>query len=193
MPRGDRATARSRRSAGHLLPRRREGRYPLPRPGARVRQPERAVLQRQYSGGSGTGGGAVAATRMISIIGLKNAGKTTFLVALASELVHRKFRVMTIKHGSHPADMDQKGKDTWRHWHEGKAERVLMESPGQRVLFERTAKEADPIALARRYLDGAEIVLVEGFKRARLPKIEGYRLAAGPEPIFDAKLHQPGG
>src|SRR3989441_7600275 len=80
---------------------------------------------------------------MISIIGLKNAGKTTFLVALASELVRRKFRVMTIKHGSHPADMDQKGKDTWRHWHEGKAERVLMESPGQRVLFERTAERSE--------------------------------------------------
>src|SRR2546425_10659850 len=69
---------------------------------------------------------------------------------------------------------------------------VLMEAPGERVLFERTAQEADPIALARRYLDGAEIVLVEGFKRARLPKIEVYRLAAGPEPIFDAKLHQSG-
>src|SRR2546425_7271322 len=37
---------------------------------------------------------------------------------------------------------------------------VLMEAPGERVLFERTAQEADPIALARRYLDGAEIVLV---------------------------------
>jgi molybdopterin-guanine dinucleotide biosynthesis protein MobB len=46
---------------------------------------------------------------MISIIGLKNAGKTTFLVAPAAELARRKFRVMTIKHGSHPADMDQQG------------------------------------------------------------------------------------
>jgi len=128
---------------------------------------------------------------MISIIGLKNAGKTTFLVALASELVRRKFRVMTIKHGSHAADMDQKGKDTWRHWHEGKAERVLMESPGQRVLFERTAKESDPLSLARRYLSEADIVLVEGFKRAPLPKIEVYRTVAGPMPIFDAAVHDP--
>ncbi len=133
----------------------------------------------------------MAATRMISIIGLKNAGKTTFLVALASELVRRKFRVMTIKHGSHPADMDQKGKDTWRHWHEGKAERVLMESPGQRVLLERTAEQSDPITLARRYLSEADIVLVEGFKRARLPKIEVYRTVAGPKPIFDEAVHDP--
>jgi len=120
----------------------------------------------------------VAATRMISIIGLKNAGKTTFLVALAAELVRRKFGVMTIKHGSHPADMDQKGKDTWRHWHEGRVERVLMEAPGQRVLFERTEAESDPITLAQRYLSDADIVLVEGFKRAPLPKIEVYRTVA---------------
>ncbi len=133
----------------------------------------------------------MAATRMISIIGLKNAGKTTFLVALAAELVRRKFRVMTIKHGSHPADMDQKGKDTWRHWHEGKAERVLMEAPGQRVLFERTSADSDPITLAQRYLSDADIVLVEGFKRARLPKIEVYRAAAGPKPIFDPAVHDP--
>src|SRR2546425_4494841 len=98
---------------------------------------------------------------------------------------------MTIKHGTHPADMDQRGKDTWRHWHEGKAERVLMEAPGERVLFERTAQESDPIVLARRYLDGADIVLAEGFKRAPLPKVEVYRLAAGPDPIFDPKTHDP--
>ena len=133
----------------------------------------------------------MAATRMISVIGLKNAGKTTFLVALAAELVRRKFRVMTIKHGSHPADMDQQGKDTWRHWHEGKAERVLMESPGQRVLFERTTEESDPVTLARQYLTGADIVLVEGFKRAPLPKIEVYRRAAGPQPVFDPAVHDP--
>jgi molybdopterin-guanine dinucleotide biosynthesis protein B len=133
----------------------------------------------------------VAATRIISIIGLKNAGKTTFLVALAAELVRRKFRVMTLKHGSHPADMDQKGKDTWRHWHEGKAERVLMEAPGQRVLFERTSAESDPITLAQRYLSDADIVLVEGFKRAPLPKIEVYRKVSGPKPIFDQAVHDP--
>lgn len=133
----------------------------------------------------------MAATRLISIIGHKNAGKTTLLVALGAELARHKFRVMTIKHGSHPADTDQRGKDSWRHWHEGLADRVLMEGPGQRVLWERTQQESDPIALARRYLDGADIVLAEGFRRAPLPKIEVYRLAAGPDPIFDPKVHDP--
>lgn len=126
----------------------------------------------------------MAATRIISIIGKKDAGKTSLVVALASEL-RRKFRVMTIKHGTHAADLDQRGKDTWRHWHEGKAERVLLESPGARVLFERTDHEADPIALTRRYLDGADIVLAEGFSAHPLPKIEVFRTVCGDAPIYD--------
>src|SRR5438128_6439111 len=184
-----RAAARARRPAGDRLPRRCEGRYTTARTGARAGRPGSCVLSRDRCGGSGTGGGGVAATRMMSIIGRKNAGKTTLLVALAAELVRRKFRVMTIKHGTHPADTDQRGKDSWRHWHEGHAERVLMEGPGQRVLWERTEQESDPIALARRYLGGADIVLVEGFKAAPLPKIEVYRLAAGAEPLFDPAVH----
>src|SRR6266516_319689 len=183
------AASRARRPAGDRLPRRCEGRYTTARTGARAGRPGPAVLQREHSGRSRTGGGGVAATRMISIIGRKNAGKTTLLVALAAELVRRKFRVMTIKHGTHPADTDQRGKDSWRHWHEGRADRVLMEGPGQRVLWERTEHESDPVALTRRYLEGAEIVLVEGFKGAPLPKIEVYRLAAGPEPLFDPAVH----
>ena len=127
----------------------------------------------------------MAAARMMAIVGRHNAGKTTLLVALAAEFVRRKLRVMTLKHGTHTPDLDQKGKDSWRHWHEGKAERVLLEAPGQRVLFERTSAEGDPFALAQQYLDGADVVLVEGFTQARIPKIEVYRQVCGPEPLFD--------
>ena len=127
----------------------------------------------------------MAATRIISVIGKKDAGKTTLVVALANEL-RRKRRVMTLKHGTHAMDMDQKGKDTWRHWNEGKAERVLLEAPGERVLFERTDHEGDPVTLAQRYLDGADIVLVEGFSAHPLPKIEVFRRACGDQPIYDA-------
>jgi molybdopterin-guanine dinucleotide biosynthesis protein MobB len=124
-------------------------------------------------------------TRILSIIGRKNSGKTTLAVALASELVRRGHRVMTIKHGHHPADADRKGSDTWRHFHEGKAERVLIASPQLRVLFERSADDYDPVALARQYMHGADIVLTEGYKAAPLPKIEVYRKAVADTPIYD--------
>jgi molybdopterin-guanine dinucleotide biosynthesis protein B len=126
----------------------------------------------------------VAATRIVSIVGRQNAGKTTFLVALAAELRRRKFRVMTIKHATHSIELDTPGKDTWRHFKEGQAERVLLEAPGERVLFERTTATGDPVALAERYLNDADIVLCEGFTEALLPKIEVSRRVAGP-PIWN--------
>jgi len=126
----------------------------------------------------------VAATRIVSIIGRQNAGKTTLLVALANELRRRQFRVMTIKHATHQMQLDTEGKDTWRHFQEGRAERVLLEAPGERVLFERTTETGDPVALAEQYLGGADIVLCEGFTSAPIPKIEVSRRVAGP-PIWN--------
>ena len=128
----------------------------------------------------------MASTRILSIIGRKNAGKTTLTVALASELARRGRRVMTIKHGHHPADVDRPGSDSWRHFHEGRAERVLIASPDLRVLFERTPDEYEPMALARRYLADADIVLAEGYKHAPIPKIEVFRPSVAKTPIYDA-------
>ena len=121
----------------------------------------------------------MATARVMSVIGRKDSGKTTLVVALAQEFARRRLAVATIKHGHHPALADQKGKDTWRHYHEGRAARVLIESPGQRVLFERIEEESDPLTLARRFMPDADIILVEGFKSAPLPKIEVCRTKAG--------------
>lgn len=134
----------------------------------------------------------MATTRIISVVGRKNAGKTTLAVALASELGRRGHRVMTIKHGHHPAEADRRGSDTWRHFHEGRAERVLIASPDLRVLFERSPDEYDPIALTRRYMHGADIVLTEGYKASTLPKIEVFRRAAASQPLYDPQAPNAG-
>ena len=125
----------------------------------------------------------MAGTRICSIIGRKDAGKTTLAVALSAEFARRKRRVMTIKHASHPAQMDTPGTDSWRHFNEGKSERVVLACPEERYILERSADDLDPVALAKRYLDGADIVLVEGFKLAPLPKVEIWRKAVGGIPL----------
>ena len=129
----------------------------------------------------------MAATRIISIIGKKNAGKTTLAVALGSEYARKGRRVMTIKHATHPADVDRAGTDSYRHFHEGKAERVLIASPDLRVILERSPDDTDPITLARRYFEGADIVLVEGFRAAPLPKIEVFRREASDTPLYNPR------
>jgi len=125
------------------------------------------------------------ATRIISIIGRKNAGKTSLVVAMASEFTRRGKRVMTIKHATHPAALDTPGTDTFRHFHEGKAERVLIASPEIRAVIERSADDTGPVALARRYFADADIVLVEGFKKEPIPKIEVYRREVADSPLYD--------
>jgi molybdopterin-guanine dinucleotide biosynthesis protein B len=127
----------------------------------------------------------VAATRIISIIGRKNTGKTTLTVALAAELARRGRRVMTMKHAHHLAEVDREGTDSFRHFHEGRAERTLLVAPDLQVLFLRAADRYDPIGLAREHLSDAEIVLVEGFKHAPLPKIEVYRPSVAKDPLYD--------
>ena len=130
----------------------------------------------------------MAGTRVISIIGRKDAGKTTLTVALAAEFARRGKRVMTLKHGSHTPALDVDGTDTWRHYNEGRAERTLLSGDGGLVLFDRTPDGYDPLALVRRFLSDADIVLVEGYKRAALPKIEVWRRALPQGPVFDPSL-----
>jgi molybdopterin-guanine dinucleotide biosynthesis protein MobB len=129
----------------------------------------------------------VASTRILSIVGRKNAGKTTLTVALASELARRGRRVMTIKHTHHVPEVDRAGADSSRHFHEGHAERVVLVAPDLRVVFDRGPGEHDPVALARRYLADSDIVLAEGFKDAAIPKIEVFRPSVSGTPLF-----QPG-
>lgn len=125
------------------------------------------------------------ASRIVSIVGRKNAGKTTLAVALISEFARRHKRVMSLKHGHHPAEADRPGTDTWRHFNEGPAERTLIASPALRVLFERAPDDYDPVGLARQYLSGADIVIAEGFSRSSLPKVEVFRPSVSATPIYD--------
>ena len=128
----------------------------------------------------------MAATRIISVIGKKNSGKTTLAVAMAAEFVRRGHRVMAMKHASHPVSIDTPGTDTFRHFHEGKADRVLIASPGVRGLFERVADDTDPITLAKQYLQGDDVIIAEGFSAYPLPKIEVFRREVSDTPLYDA-------
>lgn len=124
-------------------------------------------------------------TRIVSVIGHKNAGKTTLVAALAHEFKRQKRRVGTLKHASHPLEVDREGTDSWRHFHEGSADGVVVASPELRVAFERRTDEAGPEELARRYFLDMDVVIAEGFKTAPIPKIEVFRKEVARTPLFD--------
>ena len=122
---------------------------------------------------------------MVAVIGKKHSGKTTLTVRLCAELHRRGHRVMTIKHGSHTFNIDPATTDTYRHYHEGNAERVAMAAPDKFALIVRWSEEAGPEEIAARHMSDADIVVCEGFKRSRLPKIEIFRQAAHDAPLYD--------
>lgn len=123
---------------------------------------------------------------MVCIVGKRKSGKTTTVLKLVAELRRRGYRVMTIKHG-HDFDLDRQGTDSYRHRVEGGAERVVLAGPGQFAILGTWPRGAEepPSRLTAMYLSDADIVVVEGFKSERLPKIEVFRRAVHHEPVWD--------
>ena len=107
---------------------------------------------------------------IISIVGKSGAGKTTLLEKMIGELKRRGYRVATVKHDTHGFDIDQPGKDSWRHAQAG-SDSVVISSPNRLALIKRLDEEMalDEIAAL---LPDVDIILTEGYKRGDKPKIE---------------------
>jgi len=118
---------------------------------------------------------------VITIVGHSNSGKTTLVEKLIPELKGRGYHVGTIKHTHHGFSMDQKGKDTYRHRAAG-ADMVLAASPGQIALVKSMPETGLDSLLP--YLQDMDIVLVEGFKQEKKPKIEVFRSRIHQTPLF---------
>jgi molybdopterin-guanine dinucleotide biosynthesis protein B len=85
-----------------------------------------------------------------------------------------------VKHAHHNFDIDQPGKDTWRHREAGAFEVVVASDRRLALMreFEQPAQLSVHHLLAELY-DGVDWVLVEGFKQSNLLKVEVWRAAAG--------------
>jgi molybdopterin-guanine dinucleotide biosynthesis adapter protein len=119
---------------------------------------------------------------IICIVGASNSGKTTFLEQLIPELRRRGYRVGTVKHDVHGFEMDREGKDTWRHRHAG-ARTIAIASPAMLATIRETEVEMPLEELAGRYFWEEDILLTEGYKQSRFPKIEVFRSAIEAKPI----------
>lgn len=129
---------------------------------------------------------------LLAVVGKKHAGKTTLVVRLTQELTRRGHRVMTLKHGSHTFNLDPAATDTFRHYHEGNAERVAMAAPDKFALVMRWEQELSPQEIATRYLSEADLVICEGYKASDLPKVEIFRQGAHEAPLWESSLPNAG-
>jgi molybdopterin-guanine dinucleotide biosynthesis adapter protein len=116
--------------------------------------------------------------RVFGVVGWKNAGKTTLVERLVAEFVRRGWRVSTIKHAHHDVDIDQPGRDSFRHRQAGATEVALV--GGRRYAIMREQAEPGLAAVLSR-LAPVDLVLIEGYKREAHDKIEVR--AAGAESL----------
>ncbi len=121
---------------------------------------------------------------VVGICGPSGVGKTTLIALLIAELKTRGQRVSVIKHAHKRFDIDQPGKDSYRHREAGATE-VLVASAQRLALLREFEIEGLPSVHALlAELSPVDWVLVEGYKHAALPKVEVWRAALGQPPLY---------
>jgi molybdopterin-guanine dinucleotide biosynthesis adapter protein len=117
--------------------------------------------------------------KIFGFAGWSGSGKTTLIEQLIPRFVKRGLRVSLIKHAHHTFDVDQPGKDSYRHRHAGATE-VLVTSSRRWVLMHELRGVHEPSFDEQiRHLAPCDLLLVEGFKHAPIPKLEVWRAQTG--------------
>ena len=124
--------------------------------------------------------------KIFGLAGWSGSGKTGLIIRLLPIFVDWGLTVSTIKHAHHHFDIDKPGKDSFRHREAG-AQEVLISSASRWAMMHeiRDGREAGLDELIAR-MSPVDLLLVEGFKRERLPKLEVHR------PVLGQPMLQPG-
>jgi molybdopterin-guanine dinucleotide biosynthesis protein B len=104
------------------------------------------------------------------------AGKTTLIEKIIYSLKGRGYRVGALKHDAHQFEIDKKGKDSYRFTHAG-AEQVIIASAEQLGLVRILKEELEIETILKMFVD-VDIILIEGFRQNKFPKIEVHRKEA---------------
>jgi molybdopterin-guanine dinucleotide biosynthesis adapter protein len=122
--------------------------------------------------------------KIFGFAGYSGSGKTTLIEQLIPLFVGKGVRVSLIKHAHHSFDVDQRGKDSYRHRHAGCTE-IMVTSSRRWVLMHELRGEPEPSFEEQiKHVSPCDLLLVEGFKFAPIPKLEVWRAETG-----EAQLH----
>lgn len=117
--------------------------------------------------------------RVYGVTGWKNTGKTGLVERLVTEITARGFSVSTLKHAHHATEIDQPGRDSYRHREAG-AQEVLVASPNRWALMhELRGADEPPMEDLLAKMSPVDLVIIEGYKRGSHPKVETHRAEAG--------------
>lgn len=111
-------------------------------------------------------------TAVFGIAGFKNAGKTTLVERLVTELTGRGYAISTLKHAHHAFDVDQEGRDSWRHRQAGAREVAIVSRNRWALVHELRGADEPSFAEVLAKIEACDLILVEGYKREDHAKIE---------------------
>ena len=114
----------------------------------------------------------MSSQRCIGIAGWKNSGKTTLVANLVRGMRDRGYTISTIKHAHHAFDLDQEGTDSFAHRQAGAQEVALVSQNRWAIQHELTGRDEPGFAEILTKLTPCDLVLVEGYKREPIPKLE---------------------
>ena len=131
----------------------------------------------------------MAGVKTFGFAGWSGSGKTTLIEQLIPRFVQHGLRVSLIKHAHHTFDVDQPGKDSYRHRHAGASE-ILVTSSRRWVLMHelRGAHEPSFDEQVQR-ISPCDLLLVEGFKFAPIPTLEVWRKETGEDLLHPNDAH----
>lgn len=127
--------------------------------------------------------------KVIGFAGWSGSGKTTLVERVIGVLSQRGLTVSLVKHAHHSFDIDHEGKDSWRHRHAGCREVMISSGLRWSLMHELRGDAEMPLEALLARLSDCDLVLVEGFKRAAIPKIEVHRAAAKQALLFPNDPH----
>ncbi|HEU0259834.1 MAG TPA: molybdopterin-guanine dinucleotide biosynthesis protein B [Burkholderiales bacterium] len=121
--------------------------------------------------------------KVFGFAGWSGSGKTTLIEQLIPRFVKRGLGVSLIKHAHHTFDVDQPGKDSYRHRHAGASEILVTSSRRWVLMHELRGAHEPPFEEQLKRMSPCDVLLVEGFKFAPIPKLEVWRAETG-EPLL---------
>ncbi|MGH8755972.1 MAG: molybdopterin-guanine dinucleotide biosynthesis protein B [Burkholderiales bacterium] len=126
--------------------------------------------------------------KIFGFAGYSGSGKTTLIEQLIPQFVMRGLKVSLIKHAHHDFNIDRPGKDSYRHREAGCSEVLITSSQRWVLMHELRGEQERSLQYQLKRLSPCDLVLVEGFKKEPIPKLEIHR-AVMRQPLLQPDDH----
>ncbi|HIQ14037.1 MAG TPA: molybdopterin-guanine dinucleotide biosynthesis protein B [Leucothrix sp.] len=124
---------------------------------------------------------------LLGFAAYSGTGKTTLLCKLIPILKAKGIRIGVVKHAHHNIDIDHPKKDSYKLRQSGAIKTLVASRKRTAIIIEHPDNEEEPTlegALKNIHTKDLDLILVEGFKFADLPKIELHRAALDKPYIY---------